>query len=133
MINSPIGMSQNKFAIKKRSVNALSSSRNDTTNFAMTSTHMSMSEASRSNQQNASPRAADSMFRVTDSSYPFLQESQAQAGAISFQSNKTDLKVFTLPNEPVEESSQKRLNRLTIYRARVVPDDSKLQASVLDL
>ena len=68
-------------------------------NMAMTSTHMTMSEASRSNQQYASsPPVADSIFRATNSSYHLLQASQAP-------SVKADLKVFTLPNEPVEEGS----------------------------
>ena len=63
--NSP-GMSANKFSIKKRSVNALSSSRHDTN--AMNSTHMTVSDVSASNRHFQGGRN-DSIFRATNSSY----------------------------------------------------------------
>lgn len=68
-------MSQNKFNMKKRSVNGFSSSgRHEThsgfhNNIAMNSTHMTVSQVSASNNTNArTMRNNESMFRATDNS-----------------------------------------------------------------
>ena len=62
-------MTAGKFGIKKRSVNALSSSRHDTNSGfnAMNSTHMTGSDVSASNQRFTVQQnnQNDSMFRVT--------------------------------------------------------------------
>ena len=50
-------------------------------------------------------------------------------------SAKPELRVFTLPNkeELNFESSQKKLNRLTLYLGRIVPDDTKIQPTIVEL
>ena len=123
-VSSP-GMSSKKFGIKKRSVNA-QSSRNDTNSGfnAMNSTHMTVSDAVASNQRLASHKN-DSIFRATeDSSY--LNENSQKA---TYRSQKQQtLRVVTMDiDESYETESNanegnKRMNRLTIYRAQVIPD-----------
>ena len=72
--SSPIG---NKFAVKKRSVNALSSRVDTNSKFnAMNSTHMTIaSDISASNK--ISVPKNESMFRATDSSYLIAGSSQS--------------------------------------------------------
>jgi len=116
--SSSPAMSANKFTIKKRSLNALSS-RNDTNSGfnAMNSTHMTTSDVSASNHRFADQPKNDSMFRATiDSSY-------------KADSSRPSIKVVSMAiDENVQSSHEvyKRPNRLTIYRARVTSEEMRI-------
>ena len=113
--SSPIG---NKFVVKKRSVNALSSRVDTNSKFnAMNSTHMTIaSDISASNK--ISVPKNESMFRATDSSYLIAGSSQSY-------NTKPHFKVISLsPEEGIQLESQKQLGRLTLYRALIVPTSS---------
>ena len=127
------GMSTNKFAIKKRSVNA--STRNDTIsglNGMGNSTHMTASNVSASNQGGFAVQKNDSMFHATNSS--FLQggaQSLVGGGATQTEANtfyqsqnqgqnNRRIKVVSTNEESAFDS--KRPDRLSIYRAKVFPE-----------
>ena len=117
-VTSP-AMSANKFAIKKRSVNA--STRNDTLSGinAMNSTHMTVSDMSASNQR-FTVQKNDSMFQATNSSFvQGASHTDRQTDANTFYQNKR-IKVVSMNEESAFDS--RRPDRLTIYRAKVFPE-----------
>ena len=111
-------MSTNKFAIKKRSVNA--STRNDTISGinAMNSTHMTASDISASNQGFSVHK--NSMFQATNSS--FLQGAShvgGQTESNNYQQNRR-IKIVSMNEESAFDN--RKPDRLTIYRAKVFPE-----------
>ena len=112
-------MSTNKFAIKKRSVNA--STRNDTISGinAMNSTQLTASDISASNQR-FSVHKNDSMFQATNSTFPQgASNFGGPADANNYQQNRR-IKVVSMNEESALDN--RRPDRLTIYRAKVFPE-----------